>query len=90
VAPRRGELRIGPVRLRRRAAAPRDSVDVFSHEVILGCALHKSGIRAVRVYRDEIPIGDARLGLERPDVHAAYPGSRAASGRAFYSPWHRT
>src|SRR5262249_32734902 len=34
----------------------------------------------------EIPIGDARLGLERPDVHAAYPGIAGSEWAGFRFP----
>ncbi len=93
-APRR-EAKVGPMGLRRflhwwRSLGMRTRiahhVDIQNQEVICGWAVHERGTRAVRVFRDEVAIGDARLGLERPDVHAAFPRVAGSDRAGFCFP----
>jgi O-methyltransferase len=48
-------------------------VDTFDNTFIDGWAIHPGGIRQIRVFCNDVPIGCAEIGLERRDVREAYP-----------------
>ncbi|MCR1875997.1 Ig-like domain-containing protein [Paraclostridium bifermentans] len=74
---------------------PRTCIDVPRGNVILneqslevrGWALNSSGVKEVKVYIDGTLKGNAKIGLERADVDAAYPGYPGGknSGYNFYA-----
>ncbi|SHI97265.1 Ig-like domain-containing protein, partial [Clostridium intestinale] len=41
--------------------------------VVRGWAVNKSGIKEVKIYLNNIYIGNATVGMSRPDVRNAYP-----------------
>jgi O-methyltransferase len=70
---------------RRRLGEIRYAVDVCDATEVSGWAVHKSGIREVRVLADGGLLGRATLGLERQDVRDAHPrvGGSLHSGFVF-------
>lgn len=60
---------------RREAEVPsgRCNVEACNEHRISGWAFHQSGIKEIRVFREDILVGRATLGLDRPDVGQAFP-----------------
>ncbi|QEH36934.1 hypothetical protein OJF2_55190 [Aquisphaera giovannonii] len=59
---------------RRGGGSPiRYHLDEVNQRVVSGWAVHPSGLRVVRIFRDDVEIGAEAAGLERPDILAAFP-----------------
>ncbi len=61
-------------------------VDIIDQNLISGWSIHKRGIREIRVYCDNVVVGHAERGFERPDVYAVYPGVAGSDRSGFRFP----
>ncbi|XZH20527.1 N-acetylmuramoyl-L-alanine amidase family protein [Clostridium perfringens] len=52
---------------------------------VRGWSLNSSGVKEVQVYLDGKRMDNAKIGLERPDVNAAFPGYKGGSNSGFES-----
>ncbi len=63
--------------------AVRYDFDIFDEQAISGWAVHPTEIRDVRVHCDDVPVGSAEIGLERPDVRDVFPGMPGSDRSGF-------